>query len=284
MQDGRPLIVRKGQKIVYWHKSIRYPSMMAHKRDYSFLGPLKPSPPIKPLLRIGIAPTPDFTLFSLSNLVEFLRHAADESDFSRQLYCSWSLLSHNFDKIRSSCGFEITPNELFGDPSVPLTILSSTVGCYILKPPYPMSFTQFILEVMRHNVPLIGLCSGQFLFAELGLMNGRKCAVHFSHEMAVRKLFPEVIPVTTKPFVKDGSFITCPGGLATLSLAMALVSAHCGISRVNKVLHYFMADSSMEEVQELLLNGKEPSLNCTDRRVTRAVGLMHQSSCGNNHY
>ena len=250
---------------------------MNYRRDYGFLGPLKPRPKTKPLLRIGIAPTPDFTLFSLSNLVEFLRHSADESDFSRQLYCSWSLLSHNTDKIRSSCGFEIAPTALFGDPRA-FDYVVIHGGLLHSKAPIPDELYDYILEVRRHDVPLIGLCAGQFLFAELGLLNGRKCAVHFSHEAAVRKLFPEIEPITTEPFVKDGPYITCPGGLATLNLAMALVSEHCGISRSNKVLHYFMADSGMSQVPVSLSSNDVPALSCNDQRVTRAVGLMHQMS------
>ncbi|TFH40226.1 MAG: helix-turn-helix domain-containing protein [Lysobacterales bacterium] len=250
---------------------------MTHKRNYDFLGPLKPRPQTRPLLRIGIAPTPDFTLFSLSNLVEFLLHSADESDFSRQLYCSWTLLSHNTDKIRSSCGFEIIPTELFSDPMA-FDYVVIHGGLLHSKTPIPDELYEYILEVRRRDVPLIGLCSGQFLFAELGLLNGRRCAVHFSHEIAVRKLFPEVIPVTTEPFVKDGPFITCPGGLATLNLAMALVSEHCGVSRTNKVLHYFMADNGLTQARGSLLNSGEPALSCNDNRVTRAVGLMHQKN------
>jgi len=250
---------------------------MNYRRNYDFLGPLKPQPQTKPLLRIGIAPTPDFTLFSLSNLVEFLRHSADESDFSRQLYCSWTLLSHNTDRIRSSCGFEITPTEVFCDPtSFDYVVIHG--GLLHSRAPIPDELYEYILEAWRKEVPLIGLCSGQFLMAELGLLNGRKCAVHFSHEKAVRDLFPQIVPITTKPYVKDGPFITCPGGLAALSLAAALVSEHCGISRAQKALHYFLADDSVSGTRESMSREGEPDLSCSDRRVTRAVGLMRQKS------
>ena len=251
---------------------------MLPKRDYSFLAPLKEHAEAIPLLKIGVAPTPDFTLFSLSNLIEFLRHAADESDFSRQLYCSWELLSHNMNSIRSSCGFEVTPTKLFDDPNNYDYIVIHG-GLLHSRTPIPAQLYQFILDVKEAGVPLVGLCSGQFLLAELGLLDGKKCAVHFSHEAAMREMFPDITPVTTVPFVTDGPYITCPGGLAALNLAMALVSEHCGISRGNKVLHYLMADCSLEEVSESLLKSDDPALRCGDRRVIRAVGLMHQKIC-----
>jgi transcriptional regulator GlxA family with amidase domain len=250
---------------------------MVRRRNYQFLGPVKPPPQTRPLLRVGIAPTPDFTLFSLSNLVEFLRQSADEGDFSRQLYCSWALLSHNHDRIRSSCGIEVAPTELFGDPRE-FDYIVIHGGLLHSSAPIPDELYEFILEARRRDIPLIGLCTGQFMLAELGFLDGRKCAVHFSLEIAVRELFPEIIPVTTQAFVKDGPFITCPGGLATLSLAAALVSEHCGVSRSRKALHYFMADDSIGEIQESLFSVDELALNCNDRRVTRAVGLMRQKS------
>lgn len=250
---------------------------MPYRRDYSCLGPSKPAPETRPLLRIGIAPTPDFTLFSLSNLVEFLRHAADESDFSRQLYCSWSLLSHDMESIRASCGFRISPTRLFGDPRE-FDYIVIHGGLLHSGAEIPPALYDFILTTLEAGVPLIGLCSGQFLFAELGLMDGRRCAVHFSHEETFKRLFPKVIPVISEPFVRDGPFTSCPGGLATLKLAMSLVNEHCGISRTNKVLHYFMAENGKQDMTDSIPTGGAILPNCGDHRVTRAIGLMHQKN------
>src|SRR6516225_5595708 len=87
------------------------------RADYSFLGPIKVPPQVDTPLKVGIAATPDFTLMSLSCFVEFLRLASDESDFSRQIYCAWDLLSHDEMPIRSSGGFEMLPTKLYGDPT-----------------------------------------------------------------------------------------------------------------------------------------------------------------------
>ena len=63
--------------------------------DLAYLGPSRPAPEAGTPLRVGIAPTPDFTLMSLSCFVEFLRQSADERDHSRQVYCAWDLLSQH---------------------------------------------------------------------------------------------------------------------------------------------------------------------------------------------
>lgn len=248
---------------------------MRADRDYSFLAPRKLPPDIRPPLSVGIAPTPDFTLLSLACFVESLRHAADESDFSRQIYCSWSLLSHDDQALRSSCGFEIAPTGVYGNPS-DYDYLVVHGGILHSQAAVPVALYEFVMKAVDLGVPVIGLCTGQFVLAELGLLNGRQCAVHFSLEEAMRRRFPEIIPITDAPIVRDGPFISCPGGLAAINLAMSLISTHCGDARVHKVLHYFMAERGFDEMVDSLEAEDALALNCPDRRVVKAVGLMRQ--------
>ena len=255
----------------------KFDEPMSYQRSYSFLAPRRNPPGVEPLLRIGISVSGDFTLFALANLVEFLRHAADEMDYSRQRYCSWKILSHNRQPIRSSCGFEVVPTALYKDEERfdYVVILS---GLLQSPTPVPNELYEFILELRRRDMPLIGLCAGQFRLAELGLLDGRKCAVHFIHEVAVKKLFPEVIPITTEPVVRDGAYITCPGGFATLHLAKWLVTEYCGVSRSHKVLHYWHTGGGFGDISERLADPGEPGMSCHDSRVRKAVALMHQES------
>ncbi|MCZ6655843.1 MAG: helix-turn-helix domain-containing protein [Gammaproteobacteria bacterium] len=249
--------------------------MSKWRRDYSFLASRKDPPDIEPPLRVGIAPTPDFTLMSLSCLVEFLRLAGDESDFSRQIYCSWSLLSHDMEKIRASCGFEISPTATFDDPTnYDYVVVLGGILHSSLK--VPDALYEFVLEAVRQRVPIVGLCTGQFIMAELGLMSGRRCAVPAVMEPAMRVLFPEIITVTDSPIVRDGPYLTCPGGVAAINLAMALVGEHCGMSRVHKVLHTLLADQGFAEVNATVREDDELGMSFLDRRVVSAIGVMRQ--------
>lgn len=244
------------------------------RQDYSFLRPSKVPPDVVAPLRVGIAPTPDFTLMSLSCFVEFLRLSSDESDFSRKVYCSWDLLSCDQNLIYSSCGFGLKPTALFGDPR-DYDFIVVHGGLLHSEKSIDDRLYQFVLRAFEAGIPIVGLCTGQFVLAELGLLNGRRCAVHFSLAAALRRVFPEVIGVTDAPVVIDGQFITCPGGLASINLAMHLVSERCGNTRVNKSLYYLMADRGFED-QHASKEEVEIGLKCPDRRVANAVGLMQQ--------
>ena len=66
--------------------------------------------PIQPDLRIGFVLVPGFTILSLAGFTDTLRHAADESDHSQQVYCKWKILGPSMEPIPSSCGVTIHPS------------------------------------------------------------------------------------------------------------------------------------------------------------------------------
>ncbi|MFJ4068622.1 GlxA family transcriptional regulator [Pseudomonas sp. NPDC089996] len=242
--------------------------------DQSYLGPTRPAPDAKPPLRVGIVPLPDFTLMSLSCFVEFLRLSADERDYSRQIYCAWDLLAEDEQPISASCGFPMLPTKRFGNPA-DYDYVVVHGGILHTSKPVPQATIDYIRQAIDAGVPLIGLCTGQFLLARMGLLEGRRCAVHFSMADALRHLHPGAIPVTDEPVVRD-EIITCPGGLAAINLAMHLVTEHCGKVRADKTLHFLMADRGYDQMQVASATDDEIGLNCSDQRVVNAVGLMRQ--------
>ena len=61
--------------------------------------------------------------------------------------------------------------------------------------PVPEYIYRAVEQALDKNISVVGLCTGQFLFAEMGLLDGRQCAVHFSLEPLLRKHFPKVSPI-----------------------------------------------------------------------------------------
>jgi transcriptional regulator GlxA family with amidase domain len=240
---------------------------------YSHLGPTKPPPRVDTPLRVGIVPTPNFTLMPLACFIDFLRLAGDESDYSRQIYCTWDVLSHNGEPILSSCGVPIIPNKSYGDPADYDCIIVHGGILHSEERPHAALY-EFIRSASRKGVLLVGNCSGSFVLAEAGLLSGKRCAVHFSLAAALRQAFPDVIPVTDAPVVSDGHVVTSPGGLAAVNLAMYLVGDACGESRVHKAFHYLLGDRGFDKMN--MPEEAEIGLKCEDRRVANAIGLMRQ--------
>jgi transcriptional regulator GlxA family with amidase domain len=99
----------------------------------------------------------------------------------------------------------------------------------------------YIRKARRAGVGLVGICTGSFLLAKSGVMDGHRCAVHVEHERQLRGLFPQVTPVTDQIIVSDNGILTCPGGSSALDLAFTIIRTECGRSRAVKALTSLMA-------------------------------------------
>lgn len=238
--------------------------------------PAKPRERVpEPDIRVGFLLSPSFTLLAFAGFIEALRHSADEADRSRQIYCSWTCLGPSLDPITASCGMETRPWELYGNPAdfdyiVVVGGLLTSFGEHA-----PETF-DFIRRAATQGVPLIGLCTGSFALAEAGLLDGRRCAVHFRHRQEMKSLYPKVIAVSDEMYVMDQDIITCPGGTAAIDVAVELIMRHCGKARALKGLAQMVIDEH-RAAHHRVRNPYDDLANCGDWRVERAIELMHQN-------
>jgi transcriptional regulator GlxA family with amidase domain len=72
------------------------------------------------------------------------------------------------------------------------------------------------------------VCSGAFLLAEAGLLDGRRAVTHWGRCEAFARRFPAVRLEPDPIFVNDGKFWTSAGITAGIDLALALVEADLG--------------------------------------------------------
>jgi transcriptional regulator GlxA family with amidase domain len=72
------------------------------------------------------------------------------------------------------------------------------------------------------------VCTGAFLLAEAGLLNGRRVTTHWSQCGALRDQYPAVEVEPDPIFVKDGNVATSAGVTAGIDLALALVEDDLG--------------------------------------------------------
>jgi transcriptional regulator GlxA family with amidase domain len=72
------------------------------------------------------------------------------------------------------------------------------------------------------------VCSGAFLLAEAGLLDGRRATTHWSRCESLARRYPEVTVEPDAIFVRDGSILTSAGVTAGMDLALALVEDDLG--------------------------------------------------------
>ncbi|HEY1147999.1 MAG TPA: GlxA family transcriptional regulator [Pseudoduganella sp.] len=72
------------------------------------------------------------------------------------------------------------------------------------------------------------VCSGTFLLAQAGLLNGKRAATHWAMCELLGERFPDIHVDADAIFVKEQSVWTSAGVSAGIDLALALVEADCG--------------------------------------------------------
>ncbi len=75
---------------------------------------------------------------------------------------------------------------------------------------------------------LASICTGAFLLAEAGLLQGKQATTHWGHCADFARDFPEVQVAPDVLFVKQGSLYTSGGVTAGMDLALALVEEDWG--------------------------------------------------------
>lgn len=187
-------------------------------------------------LRVGIFLCPRFPLLSLAGLCDALRHAADLGDQSRQVRCTWTVLSAKGDTVASSCGVAV-PTVAADSLEADFDYVALIGGLLPYMKTRDPQGVQFLRQAVKKRTPLIGICTGSFVLAQHGFMEGRVACVHPFHVNDWKEAFPHLAFTTNCDYVFDGDRVTCAGGISIIELATELIRLHCGPDRAAKVVH-----------------------------------------------
>jgi transcriptional regulator GlxA family with amidase domain len=110
---------------------------------------------------------------------------------------------------------------------------------------------------------VVSVCSGAFLLAELGLLDGRRATTHWMGLDAMTERYPKVRVEREALFVRDGRFWTSAGVASGIDLALAMVSHDLGrdialaVAR-DLVLHLVRAGGQSQFAGPLSLQSHTP--------------------------
>jgi len=89
-----------------------------------------------------------------------------------------------------------------------------------------------VVAWLRDNAPrarrLASVCTGAFLLAEAGLLDGRRVTTHWAHCQDLAAQYPDITVDPDPIFIKDATLATSAGVTAGIDLALALVEDDLG--------------------------------------------------------
>jgi transcriptional regulator GlxA family with amidase domain len=89
---------------------------------------------------------------------------------------------------------------------------------------------RFIRRCAAHARRTASVCSGSYLLAAAGLLDGKRATTHWSRAADFARKFPRVRLDPDRIFVKDGSIWTSAGISAGIDLSLAMIEADLGES------------------------------------------------------
>lgn len=128
--------------------------------------------------------------------------------------------------VRSSSGVEMGSAALPKRPTLDTLIVSGGEGTR--EAVNDAALMAAIRDLSARTRRTCSVCSGSFLLAAAGLLDGRRATTHWRRSEALAQRFPSIRVEADRIFVQDGKFWTSAGITAGIDLALALVEDDLG--------------------------------------------------------
>jgi transcriptional regulator GlxA family with amidase domain len=130
-----------------------------------------------------------------------------------------------------SCVYDSAPR---GSPQPRTLIIPPTMASLPdpdIPPDIPAGVVSWVRNRHAAGATLVSLCSGAFILAETGLVDGQSVATHQGSARALAKRFPKIVVDTNQRIIDHGDIITAGGFLSCVDLGLLLVDRILGPPR-----------------------------------------------------
>lgn len=162
---------------------------------------------------------PGYSVMALAvaTVFEVANHLADEPLYDLHF------VSETGGRVRTSLGM-VLESEAFGDVPFDTLVIG---GSTILQPPTP-GLVAYMQGALRRHRRIAAVCTGAFVLAEAGLLDGRHATTHWLHAREMQSRFPNVRVDEDRIFINDGPIWTSAGMSAGIDLGLALIENDLG--------------------------------------------------------
>lgn len=128
-------------------------------------------------------------------------------------------------------------------------------------------YIPWVQQQYSQGAEIASFCTGAFLFASTGLLNGKTATTHVDACDRFTKAFPEVELKPSNVVTADGRLYTSGGSTSTFHLLLHIVQKYCGKQAAIRVAKIFAID--MDRYRQSYFGTFSPSRNHTDDLVKK---------------
>ena len=179
--------------------------------------------------RIGFLVFPGFQVMSCAVISAF---ELANREMGEPVY-DVRLLSETGGSIRASIGMSVATDP-FGRANFDTLIMGGGN-----EPPTP-GLIDFVRRAFGRCRRVAAICTGAFILAEAGLLDGRRATTHWKRARELQARFPKVKVEEDRIFIIDGPVWTSAGMSAGIDLALAMIENDLGVDVARAVAKYLV--------------------------------------------
>jgi transcriptional regulator GlxA family with amidase domain len=168
-----------------------------------------------------------------------------------------------------SCVYDSAPR---GSPK-PRTLIIPPTMVDIPDPHVPAGVVSWVRNRHAAGVTLASVCSGAFILAETGLVDGKSVATHQICAEALAKRFPQIIVDVNRRIIDYGDVLTAGGFLSWVDLGLFLVDKLLGSATRAETARFVLSVPAAGEAR--YFTGFAPPQTHRDRAVLKAQEWVH---------
>jgi transcriptional regulator GlxA family with amidase domain len=177
---------------------------------------------------IGVVIFPDFQLLDAAGPITVFEIAGRFAKAVQPI----RVMAAEPGAVRSSSGVEMLAKK-FG-PASAITTLLIAGGDGVEAAARNICTRNFVRAVAERGARVASVCSGTFVLAEAGLLDGKRATTHWQRTRQFLNTYPKVKLEPDQIFVRDGNIWSSAGITAGVDLALAMVAEDFGDAIVEK--------------------------------------------------
>src|SRR5215467_10085679 len=208
------------------------------------------------MIVIGIFVFPDFQLLDAAGPISVFEIAARFAGIPSSI----KILGVTPGAVRSSSGVEIFASPIRHSRAISTLIV---VGAENMPSAVTCKTTlSFVRTMAKRGVRVASVCTGAYILAEAGLLDGRRATTHWWNTKDFVSAYPRVKLEPNQIYVRDGNIWSSAGITAGIDLALAMVAEDFGdavVERTARQLVLYHRRSGGQSQFSSLLELKAPT-------------------------
>ena len=202
--------------------------------------------------------------------------------------CEIRIVTVDGNTLRYSDFLEIKPHGSIDEVREPDLIIVPSGGYRESRlRRYPERLKTWLATQHHRGVPVAGICTGVFLLAESGILEGRKATTHWAFADVFRRHYPSVDFTPEKIITQDRDIYCSGGGSAGVDLTLLLIERHFGPEPARLLSRMFLLERGRNEQNPYMdsrfeKNHKDPDIlkaqAFIETRMTEDIFMDHVAS------